>query len=134
MILDIVFDGETYNVSSEYLGMRMWYGGMKHFHRVSVKKDSVTESFNYHCNTYELDEQESACAVYCFLSDASCYEDYPLKSDFADALGYKQDPLGRLNIALENAYDGCKRASEKCKSLGVDLYGMSQYLQEKYDF
>lgn len=89
--------------------------------------DEHTE-FDFYCNDYELDEPNLREAFYFFLSDGIAYDNAIDIDDFQSEFGYT-----KVSDCMK-AYNGCKEALEKWKSLSsIDIYEITNWLQETYD-
>ena len=123
------FNGTTVRMSAYNQGTvyNVWGDRLNHYkYIVTVKTDSQKTSFTFHDshknwrdNVNELDDEGLKNALYCFLSDASCYDACKDFHDFCTEFGYSSiEDYGKA----KRAFDGCKRHSEAANRLFADFY------------
>jgi adenine-specific DNA methylase len=127
----IKFNDSVITLKSKYQGTARPWGEqyIKEHYRVFVEVDDVKFSFSFYQNEYPLKETDLIFALYCCVSDALNYVDYPEKSDFAAAFGFTYEEAKQAN----QAYNSCRRLYEKLEGTGFDLYELARFLFDKYD-
>lgn len=126
---EINFNGNIFELSSEYQGTaKPWGDYEKHHHVVYVDTEDKHTWFDFYCNSGVLSDDELVEAFYFFLSDGISYDQAKDIDDFQSELGYT-----KVSECLD-AYNGCKDAYNKWTSLcDIDIYDLSNWLQETYD-
>ena len=126
----INYNGTKIILNGEYAGTaKPWGDYVKQHHEVDVTIGDYTETFDFYCNDYELDEKQLCEAFYFFLSDGIAYDNAKDIDDFASEFGYTKPS------ECIKAYNGCKEAYDKwCSLTDIDIYEISNWLQDKYNF
>lgn len=103
---------------------------MRNQFKVTVKTVNGSFSFDfwgYH-NDWKKGKNEINLieAFYCFIGDAISGNDS--FENFCSELGYDEDSIKALKI-----YKECVKANKRSENLGIDLYELSNYIQEEFN-
>lgn len=97
------------------------------FEKNSAKFDFFDSLHNFETGQTDKTEIDIFEMLYIFLSDCQIVTDCYSFEDFQTEFG-----------GMKENYNACKRALQKFErvfdSSGIDLYELSNYMQEKYDF
>lgn len=133
MATTIKYQGTEIKLTSKYQGVARPWGEKweKNHYRVFVTINGTKVQFEYYCNDVNpLKADALINAFYCFLSDGIAYRNAKDKYDFADEFGYdKYEDRKRLN----EVWQGCMSAYDKWSQFGIDIYEITNWLQETYD-
>lgn len=126
----INYNGTEIILYGNHIGdAKPWGDYVKQHHEVDVTIGDHTETFDFYCNDYELDENELVEAFYYFLLDGISYDNAKDIDDFASEFGFD-----KVSECIK-AYNGCKEAYDKwCSLTDIDIYEISNWLQDKYNF
>jgi hypothetical protein len=133
----IEINGTKINLKGEFKGTKDGIcGGINAHHVVTVSIDGKWCSFDYWLSQVQplmKDENDLIFALYCFVGDALCVIDDSY-DDFCSNLGYEPyNEYGNVNKESKKVYKGCLKALDKLNKFDIDLYTISNELQEKYD-
>mgnify|MGYP003571252356 CR=1 FL=1 len=124
----ITFNGQGISIKSRYVGTaKPWDNYIKQHHKITVNSGESTAVFDYYCNTDKLDSKELVNAFYCFLTDGISYKNAEDILDFKDEFGYTNSKECR------RVYEACKESYETWQSFGIDIFDLSNWLQENYN-
>lgn len=103
---------------------------MRNQFKVTVKTVNGSFSFDFWgChNDWKKGKNEINLieAFYCFIGDAISGNDS--FENFCSELGYDEDSIKALKI-----YKECVKANKRSENLGIDLYELSNYIQEEFN-
>lgn len=125
----INYNGTEIILSGEYVGTARPWGDkyVKQQHNVTVWIGDEHVEFDFYCNDCELGEDGLREAFYFFLSDGIAYDNATDIDDFQSEFGYT-----KVSECMD-AYNGCKGAYDKWSQFGIDIYKITNWLQETYD-
>ena len=110
------------------VGYEIWFEDFKCYLFQMYETKYLIASYFRYCNVYRLIEKTESDIFemfYMFLSDCQIVKDYIFEEYQKEFEGTKE------------SYNTCKRALQKFEKVfapGIDLYDLTNYLQEKYNF